>query len=67
MNEQLASYLDVVPEGEGVAVFGLARKAKVQAAPHGPRLVREGRLVSHRDVVLHFWEFRSNFFFCPYC
>ena len=42
------------PESEGVAVLLPAREASVEASPHGPRLIREGRGVGHRDVVLHF-------------
>ena len=54
----------MVPEGEGVAVLGLAGEAKVEAAPHGPRIVREGRLVNHYDVVLHFCIFDPTPPFC---
>ena len=42
------------PECEGVAVLLPAGVAPVEAAPHGPRLVRERRVERHRDAVLHF-------------
>ena len=54
MEDAAKNYLYMGPESEGVAVLLPAREASVEASPHGPRLIREGRGVGHRDVVLHF-------------
>ena len=44
-----------------MAELSPAGDAAVEAAPHGPRLVREGRGEGHRDVVLH-RAFESDLF-----
>ena len=49
------------PEGDGVAELSPAGDAAVETAPHGPRLVGEGRGEGHRDVVLH-RAFESDLF-----
>ena len=54
-------YLDMLPEGDGVAELSPAGDAAVETAPHGPRLVGEGRGEGHRDVVLH-RAFESDLF-----
>ena len=44
-----------------MAELSPAGDAAVEAAPHGPRLVGEGRGEGHRDVVLH-RAFESDLF-----